>query len=237
MPNIASCDRKRRLLVRVTCVVAAVSVCVLSYGWVRDAVLRNEGVVLVLDQPHLTISQFDARGVADVTVKMRNITSTSVRIVGASSTCSCVIATDTFPFDLPAGQSHQVSLQAKLTDQLQPNGGVAARIRFFVETPCSPVILTIKTLAGLSASNALRNELDKKSNVELAASDAAEHTSISSAIAPRAVEPTDVIAQLTREIDSTLDKIYAKTLPRELPNWLTMHAALLHGANGYSRCN
>jgi hypothetical protein len=135
----------RRFFVTILMIVCAVMV--LRWG-ARDLILRQAGYVFLAEPEYVQIHLLGNEVAVDVTVSIRSISTTPVRIVGVASSCSCLAPGSQFPLTLQPGKKHEVHFKLSISDKIRQEGGQAAQVTFFSETQCPPVAVTFNVVAG-----------------------------------------------------------------------------------------
>ena len=123
----------RRRLLGTACAVAVlagfVSVVPLS---ARDAILRwNGNLVVPVDVRVLALPKTD--NYAAATVTLRNLTANPIRVVGASTTCSCIAATNAFPVTLGPYRKESFNFELAVPKDTR-KGDQLGSARFFTES-------------------------------------------------------------------------------------------------------
>ena len=118
---------------------------ILLYGFVRGFLLRQNGVLYVAEPAIVKISSTVEGKVANATVNLRSISNRRVRIVGASTSCTCLVPGSQFPIELEPGESRGVHFKINLNDQIRQKGGTVGQATFFVEAESPPVTVQFIT--------------------------------------------------------------------------------------------
>lgn len=119
----------------------SIAAAVLLYGFVRDILLRQSGLLYVAEPAIVKVPAPIEGNVASVDVKLRSISDKPVRIVGASTSCSCLVPGSQFPIELGPGESHSVRFRINVDERTRQKGGTIGQAIFLVEAASPPVMV------------------------------------------------------------------------------------------------
>lgn len=98
----------------------------------HDALLYLRGVRVVLGPEVVSIGTAPAGETRQVTFRIRNLSSKSVTIIGATQTCTCVTADD-LPITLPPRTGHD--LRVAIHVEGKPSERIAQDVSYFTNSP------------------------------------------------------------------------------------------------------
>lgn len=99
---------------------------------IRDALLRLDGRLIVPEEARVS-ARSTTQDSATATVTLRNLTAEPIRIVGASTTCSCIAATRSFPVMLEPHDTISIHFELTVPEDAKP-GDPLGSARFFTES-------------------------------------------------------------------------------------------------------
>jgi hypothetical protein len=85
----------------------------LAYGSPEVALARLRGELVTVEPAFVSFGEGETGETLETTVRVRNWTNIPVRLIGATSDCSC-IATEGLPETIPPGQSREVPIRLRL---------------------------------------------------------------------------------------------------------------------------
>ena len=90
-------------------------------------------VVLCTESEVLVSADQDAGSLSMYPVQIKNVSARDVRVVGAQSSCSCVIPGNCFPFKIMSGERRSVPFEVRVSERSVP-GQLLANVDFLFET-------------------------------------------------------------------------------------------------------
>jgi hypothetical protein len=120
-----------------------------QYGSIRAAIAALGGQVLYVQPVHGLVGDFRPDETRDVTVRLQNLSSAPVKVVGANSTCGCLNPVDGLPVVLSSGEIREIAVHV-----VPPSGAAKPPIvkpvpfenvvTFFVDDPQAPPGVTLR---------------------------------------------------------------------------------------------
>lgn len=142
------------------------------YGVARDSLLQQSGVLIVAEPAVVEFRAPDDCNVVDVRVTLRNIAGSLLRLVGVSTSCSCLVPVSQFPLILAPGEKRVIHFQVEIDDEIRTRGGTMGRAEFLVEVGSPPIVVEFSLLPGSDSTAAstrfVRPDLSGSSESELA---------------------------------------------------------------------
>jgi hypothetical protein len=103
-----------------------------NYQPIRDTLLRWEGwLVVPVAERIIALPCNPSKAVA--TVSMRNLSADSIRIVGASTSCSCIAATNAYPATIESCKLGSITFELFVPEGAT-EGDLLGSARFFIES-------------------------------------------------------------------------------------------------------
>lgn len=99
---------------------------------IHDALLRLDGRLVVPEEARVA-ARSTTQDSAAATVTLRNLTARPIRVVGASTTCSCIAATRSFPAMLEPHDTLSIHFELTVPKHAKP-GDPLGSARFFTES-------------------------------------------------------------------------------------------------------
>ncbi|RIK80217.1 MAG: hypothetical protein DCC67_09630 [Planctomycetota bacterium] len=113
-----------------------------AYPALRDLVLRQEGWIVEVAPASIEVAVPAGETSAPLTVKLRNLSPSPVRVEGVRTSCGCFVALEQLPMELGPGESRRVRFRV---DQAADDRGVYTQeAQFFLDRPSPPVKLHLK---------------------------------------------------------------------------------------------
>jgi hypothetical protein len=106
---------------------------VVQFGSPSVAISYFRGERLVVDQPTLSVEEGKAGDVRNVEFTVRNIGRSPIRVVGANTSCTCVVFSD-LPLTVPGRGFHVLKLAAKYRAQ----GDLLQAVTYYSDCPTQP---------------------------------------------------------------------------------------------------
>jgi hypothetical protein len=125
------------------CLLVAGLLLIFSGFSVNDLLLRLRGTLVIAESQTVFVPQDRADGTAAHKVILRSLSNEPIRLVGATSSCSCVSSGTRFPITLEPLQRQILEYSVHLPERANA-GDLLAKIKFFVEADSSPLIVEFR---------------------------------------------------------------------------------------------
>ena len=132
-------DRARRVVASIATrvgVVAAVLVvlavvAVGRYGSVGFAIAALRGQSLIPDAARKSFPAASTWKTISIHFDLRNVSRVPIRVVGSRSSCTCVLAAETFPLEIPPGEQRRIQVKVHPRDP----SAFLETVRLFTNAP------------------------------------------------------------------------------------------------------
>ncbi len=128
---------------------------VFCYGFARDMLLRSEGALFVVEPAIVEFSMPEGADPGEISVSLRSISNHRIRIVGASTSCTCLVPGNQFPLELGIGERRDIVFQVRVPASKR-DGGTVGVARFFVEEKSPPVVVEFRLAKDTNSAAASR---------------------------------------------------------------------------------